>query len=154
MKWLAPVACVLVAAGCGGGSAAPSQRDPGAFAVTVVQRIAHNRYRDAWSDLITADRKIAPRDRYVSCESRDPVTAAPKSIEVLGSHEESVAVGNGMFVASTAVRLRLHFGGSALTKTVHVVNEGGRWRWILPALRYRQYQGSACPAGVSATVTA
>ncbi len=135
---------VVVAAGCGG-SSSPSA-DPGPFAVSVVQRIVHNDYTHVWDDLLSADRVVAPRKEYVSCEASHPVAAVPRSLKVLRVTDESVGLGNGHYVQSKAVAVRITFGGNlVITHTVHLVAESGHWRFILPPWRYRDYKADRCP---------
>jgi hypothetical protein len=68
--------------------------------------------------------------------------------------DESVGLGDGTFVDSKAVALRLGFaGGYRLVHTVHVVASHGKWTWILPGWRFRDYRADRCPtdAGPSPT---
>lgn len=144
-------AVVAVAAGCGGSNAQPKD-DPGAFAVKVVDQIVHNRYSSAWNDLHPADQKVAPSSEYVQCENRSPVLAAPTSTKVLSVSRESVGIGDGSFVDSRAVHVRLGFtGGFKLVHTVHVVAAHGKWTWILPPSRYREYRADRCPIDAGST---
>ena len=137
-------ALVLACAACGGASA-PSG-DPGPFAMSVLDWIVHNRYGDAWDDLHPVDRKAAPRSEYVGCEGRSPVIAVPRTVEVVSVRDESVGLGDGTFVDSKAVALRLGFaGGYRLVHTVHVVASHGKWTWILPGWRFREYRADRCP---------
>ena len=138
------VALVLACAACGGASTPPGDPDP--FALSVLDRIVHNRYDDAWNDLHPVDRKAAPRAEYVGGESRSPVLAVPRTVEVVSVKDESVGLGDGTFVDSKAVALRLGFkGGFRLVHTVHVVRSHGEWTWILPAWRFRDYRADRCP---------
>jgi hypothetical protein len=140
------VAVAALLAGCGGTSSSTPSDDPGAFAVSVVKLIVGNHYTRAWQDMHSADQKVAPLDEYVSCESRSPVLTAPASVKVVKVTEESVGLGNGQFVASKAVDVRMVFPGqNVLTHTVHVVAESGHWKWILPSWRFRDYRGDKCP---------
>jgi hypothetical protein len=137
------VAAVIVA-GCG--AAKQPQDDPGAFAVKVVDLIVHNKYADAWTDLHPVDQEVAPSIEYVGCENRNPVIAVPRSVRVLTVKDESIGIGDGTFVDSKAVAIRLGFAGNfKVTHTVHVVAKDGKWTWILPAWRYRDYHGDTCP---------
>ncbi len=141
----APVllAAVLVA-GCG--AAKQPQADPGVFATKVVDLIVHNMYSTAWADLHPVDQQVAPSTEYVGCENRNPVIAVPRTVTVLGVKDESIGIGDGTFVDSKAVAVRLGFAGNfKVTHTVHVVADHGRWTWILPAWRYRDYKGDTCP---------
>lgn len=142
----AAAAGALLLAGCGSSGGAPKAA-PGPFAVSVVQRIVHNRYGAAWGDLLSADRKVAGHDEYVACESRHPVAAVPRALRVLRVSDESVGLGDGTFVKSTAVAVRITFAGDlAITHTVHLVAESGHWRFILPPWRYRDYKANRCPS--------
>jgi hypothetical protein len=142
---LAPLVLVaLVIVGCG--CATKPKGDPGVFAKKVVGLIVHNKYSAVWDDLHSADQKVAPFNEYVGCETRNPVIAVPRTITVLSVNDESVGIGNGKFVESKAVDMRLGFAGSfKIVHTVHVVADGGRWRWILPSWRYRDYKVDRCP---------
>jgi hypothetical protein len=145
------VAIAAVVAGCGSSNGQPKD-DPGAFAVKVVDQIVHNRYSSAWNDLHPADQKVAPSGEYVQCETRSPVLTAPSSTKVLSISSESVGIGDGSFVDSRAVHVRLGFpGGFHLVHTVHVVAAHGKWTWILPASRYRDYKADQCPVDAGST---
>lgn len=141
----AGVALVLATAGCGGKNAKPKD-DPGRFAVTVLGLITANHYAQAWGDLHPEDQRVAPLAEYVGCETRSPVIAHPRSVQVVSVTDESVGLGNGRFVESKAVHVRLRFAGSfKLVHTVHLVASRGRWKWILPSWRYRDYRADRCP---------
>ena len=136
------LAAVLVA-GCG--AAKQPQADPGVFATKVVDLIVHNKYSAAWADLHPVDQQVAPSTEYVGCENRNPVIAVPRTVKVLGVKDESIGIGDGTFVDSKAVAVRLGFAGNfKVTHTVHVVADHGRWTWILPAWRYRDYKRDTC----------
>ena len=152
MRRLALVAAVLVvlAAGCGGGSAVPSG-DPGVFAVKVMHLIVTNQYTEAWKDMIPDDQKVAPLDEYVACENRSPILLQPISVRVLDVGDRSVDLGNGHSVRSKAVQLRLAFpgAGNVLVRTVHVVAVKHDWKWVLPAKRFQDYADDACPTATA-----
>ena len=134
----------VLAAGCG--AAKQPQADPGVFATKVVDLIVHNKYSAAWADLHPVDQQVAPSTEYVGCENRNPVIAVPRTVKVLGVKDESIGIGDGTFVDSKAVAVRLGFAGNfKVTHTVHVVADHGKWTWILPAWRYRDYKGDTCP---------
>jgi len=137
-------------AGCGATKAAQPKDDPGAFATKVVDLIVHNQYSAAWGDLHSVDKQVAPSSEYVGCEIRNPVIAVPRTVKVLSVKDESIGMGDGTFVDSKAVAVRLGFAGSfKVTHTVHVVADHGKWTWILPAWRYRDYKGDKCPTDAS-----
>ena len=135
----------LLAAGCGGKEAKPKD-DPGKVALSVLDLITRNHYAQAWGDLHPEDQRVAPLAEYVGCESRSPVIARPLRVKVLSVNAESVGLGNGKFVESTAVDVKLAFAGNfSLVHTVHLVAEDGKWKWILPSWRFRDYRADRCP---------
>lgn len=135
---------LLLLAGCGSNGA--PKADPGPVAASVVDRIVHNKYSAVWDDLYSVDQKVAPFAEYVACETRNPVIAVPRSVKVLGITDESVGIGNGKFVDSKAVDVRLNFAGAFhVVHTAHLVAEHGKWKWILPSWRYRDYKADKCP---------
>ena len=148
MRWL-PVAAALVllaAAGCGSKKEATPKDDPRKVAVAVMGLITANHYAQAWGDLHPDDQRVAPLAEYVGCETRSPVIVRPRTVKVLSVNEESVGLGNGTFVESTAVDVRLGFAGKfSLVHTVHLVAKDGKWKWILPAWRFRDYKADRCP---------
>jgi hypothetical protein len=142
---LAAVVVVLLAAGCGGKQSRPKD-DPGKAAVKVLGLITRNQYAEAWADLHPDDQRVAPLAEYVGCETRSPVIARPLSVRVVSVKHESVGLGNGKFVESTAIGIRLRFAGSfSLVHTVHLVASDGEWKWILPSWRFRDYRADRCP---------
>ena len=113
---------MLLLAGCG--SNGKPKDDPRKVAAKVVGLIVHNKYSAAWEDLYSADQQVAPFAEYVGCETRNPVIAVPRSVQVLGMKDESVGTGNGKFVDSKAVDVRLNFVGVFhVVHTMHVVAE-------------------------------
>jgi hypothetical protein len=147
VRLLALVAVAGALTACGGhATSSKGSGDPGTFAVGVVKLIVGNSYSTAWQELHSTDQAVAPLDEYVSCESRSPVLTAPSSLRVVGVSDESVGLGDGRFVPSKAVKVRMVFPGpNVLVHTVHVVAEHGQWRWILPSWRFRDYRADHCP---------
>jgi hypothetical protein len=151
MRVIALALAAVALAGCGGRTA--PKDDPGVFAVGVVKLITDNSYSRAWQDMHPTDQKVASLDEYVTCESRSPVLTAPTSLKAVGVSDESIGLGNGKFVQSKAVRVRMMFpgAGNVLTHTVHIVAEGGHWKWILPSWRFRDYRANRCPVDAGST---
>jgi hypothetical protein len=74
------------------------------------------------------------------------VIAIPLTVRAVAVKDESIGLGDGTFVQSKAVALRLGFeGGFAVTHTVHLVASHGSWKWILPSWRFRDYKADRCP---------
>jgi hypothetical protein len=143
---------VLAAAGCGSRDAKPKE-SPKVAALRVVDRIVHNKYAAAWGDLHSVDQKVAPLAEYVGCETQSPVAARPVSVKVVSVNDESVGLGDGKFIESTAVGVRMRFAGGSqftLTHSVHLIAEDGHWKWILPSWRYRDYRADKCPKDATA----
>ena len=127
-------------------SDAKPKESPRVAAVRVLDQIVHNHYTDAWGDLHSVDQKVAPLAEYVGCETRSPVIARPRSVKVVSVNAESVGLGDGKFVESTAVDIRMSFAGSfSLVHTVHLVAEDGKWKWILPVVAVPRLQGRPLP---------
>jgi hypothetical protein len=148
MRVLVPALVIpaLLAAGCGSSRSAKPKENPRVAAVRVLDQIVHNHYTDAWGDLHSTDQKVAPLAEYVGCETRSPVIARPRTVKVVSVGAESVGLGDGTFVQSTAVGIRMAFAGSfSLVHTVHLVAEDGKWKWILPSWRFRDYKADRCP---------
>jgi hypothetical protein len=142
---VAAVVLVVTAAGCGSNNARPKE-NPRVAALRVVNRIVHNQYAQAWGDLHSVDQKVAPLAEYVACETRSPVIARPLSMKVVSVNDESVGLGDGKFLDSTSVDVRMTFAGNFhLVHSVHLIAEDGKWKWILPSWRYRDYRADRCP---------
>jgi hypothetical protein len=153
MKVAPLVLSALLLTACGGHKSSTPADRPGPFAVNVVTLITGNGYSRAWKDLASTDQKVAPLDEYVTCESRSPVLVAPSSVKVVGVTAESIGLGDGKFVNSSAVRVRMVFAGAGnvVTHTVHLVAEDGHWKWILPSWRFRDYRANKCPVDAAST---
>ena len=151
MRRIALLAVVAVLATACGGSGGTPKTDPGAFAVNVVLMISHNEYSKVWAELHPKDQEVAPLAEYVRCETLNPVVAAPDIVKVVSVDEESVGLGDGKFVKSKAVDVRMNYaGGFHVVHTVHLVASGGEWKWILPSWRYRDYKADKCPTDATA----
>src|SRR5262249_4205040 len=80
---------------------------PGAFAVGVVRLIVENRYGEAWADLHPIDQLVAPKGEYVGCENRTRFSAKFVRATPGPVTDEAVGLGNGRFVRSKAVEVRV-----------------------------------------------
>lgn len=123
-----------------------------AFAVRLVNQIAHNRYEEAWANLHPLHQQVAPLDRYVQCEMMTPVPVAPTAIRALHARRglahipgleqpvPAIKVALRIVMVDPLTRARLAF-----TKTVAVAWLNDRWVWFLPAARYAAYLRGECP---------
>ena len=125
------------------------QGDPGEFAVGVVRLIVENRYGEAWADLHPIDQLVAPKGEYVGCENRTRFSA--RFVRATPGHvtDEAVGLGNGRFVRSKAIEVRVTLKEEDLEPfvvrhTVHVVPSGSKWTWILPSWRYVDFRDGRC----------
>jgi hypothetical protein len=152
VRYVVAALAALALTACGTTSSGVPKDDPKQAALKVLDQIVHNRYVEAWDDLHPTDQAVAPRDEYVSCESKSPVVSIPRAVRALGVTDESVGLGDGTFVQSKAVALRLSFtGGLVVTHTVHLVASHGSWKWILPSWRFRDYRANRCPTDAGAS---
>jgi hypothetical protein len=125
------------------------QGDPGEFAVGVVRLIVMNRYSEAWSDLHPIDQRVAPKGEYVGCENRSRFSAKFVRATPGPVTDEAVGLGNGRFVRSKAVEVRVTLKEQDLEPfvvrhTMHVVPSGSKWTWILPSWRYVDFRDGRC----------
>ena len=64
------------------------------------------------------------------------------------------ALGRGRFAASKAVVVRITLAEAAqrvvVDDTVHTVQIGSHWRWVLPMQRVAEYRAGICPDGIQA----
>jgi hypothetical protein len=160
---IAAVLVLLVAAGATAvvaltrsHAAAAPKDDPRAFAVHVVRLITANRYAEAWETLNPVDQSVAPRAEYVGCEQRTPIVAKLREVRALDVSDDSVGLGDGKFIPSTVVAVRIAFEGDdsfAITHAVHLVAVHGRWTWVLPSWRYRSFRANRCATAPSAPST-
>jgi hypothetical protein len=125
--------------------------DPAAFVVRTIRLLAANRYDALWPTLHPAQRRVAPRATYVTCETGTPIPGRLASVRTTSIREEPVALGVGRTVLSKAVGVRIEIRDATsvwpivVTDTVHVVRVGRRWTWILPPARVEQYAAGVCP---------
>ena len=133
---------------------ATAARSPeaGEFAAAVVRMIGGNRYARAWRSLHPVHRRAAPRALYVGCEELTPIPGTVAKVDVLRASDESVRVpGIDALARGKAVQVRIVIVGDAADKavvvedTVHLVRVAGRWAWILPPARFRDYNAGRCP---------
>jgi hypothetical protein len=151
----AAIAAVVVATGSRGDAQARPAGDPADFAVNVVRLIVQNRYAEAWKHLHSVDRRVAARADYVSCENQTRFTSEFVRVRTATVRDESIGLGNGRFVQSKAVDVLITLRDEGVAPftvrhTMHVVADGGRWTWILPPWRYRDFAAGRCPTAPSA----
>jgi hypothetical protein len=138
----------------GGLPTGSSLGDPVLFLKRVIRQIAANDYERAWETLIPSQQRAVPRATYVRCESASPIPGTLASIEVKAVADSRVQVAGADSdpVAAKAVTLRLRIVDRTLhesvviTHTVHAVDAGGRWAWILPPNRLQADRASTCGA--------
>jgi hypothetical protein len=131
---------------------APSLATAGPFLLHEIDEKVHSDYAAAWQTLYPLHQQVAPRDRYIACETASPFPAPLQHIEIKSVHRAPVQVaGSASPVAGAAVRVRVTLQGFAprdpivLTHTFHLVAVGSRWTWILSAPSYRAYAAGQCP---------
>jgi hypothetical protein len=142
-------AVLLAAAPASAGAGAPAS-----FAQRVIAEIAGNDYDAAWQTLYPNHQRVAPQAVYVQCELQSPIPGQLDSVRVVRVTDVNLRVpGSDERLSMKAVSVRIRIvdralGASVVVRhTVHVVNVGGSWRWILPAPRYELNRDGGCGGG-------
>ena len=140
----------MLALGACGGDDEPDE-DPGAFAITLVERLDRGEAALAWDALHPSHQDAVTRDRYVACERQDPIEGEVTRIRVAEVREEPWPVpGQAEEADSTAVTLRLTLAApdsepETFDLTVHLFAVDGGWRWVIGPEDFERYAGGACP---------
>jgi hypothetical protein len=146
-------AAAVVLPGCGGGGSDDEPVDSlaaGVYMSALVRKIANGEYDEAWQSLYPPHQRVARRDAYVTCESRDHIPSRVAEIRVLKVVDEEVEVaGESRTEHGAAITMRLRVGEGDFTDSVvdvfHAVAVDGGWAWILPEARYEAYRAGRCP---------
>jgi hypothetical protein len=149
MSRVAVLLAVLALAACGGDDG--PEEDPGAFATTLVERLDRGESGLAWDGLHPSHQEAVSRDRYITCERRDPIDGEVTDIRVEDVREEPWSVpGQDGEDDSTAVTLRLTLAAQdaapdSFDLTVHLFPVDGHWTWVIGPEDYERYAGGECP---------
>jgi hypothetical protein len=139
-RFIAVVATLAVAAGCGG-SSGHGESAP-AFMKRITTEFARGQSGRLWNDLVPAEQRIVPRDRYVAC--RRNMGFRLRSFRVLETYDEPVGV-EGRSLPSTAVSVQVVSDDGVTTATMHAVRVAGHWRWVLAPADLAAFRAGRCP---------
>ncbi len=132
---------------------------PGDFFKRHLEDEFSGRFGRSWDELHPAHQKVVTRERYVTCRSelfdQAGAWAELERFDVLDVCDDPLDLPEIPEKTSKAVTVQftLRCGGQtrSSTDTVHAIQAGDRWAWILPVSAYRAYEAGACPGGVVAT---
>jgi hypothetical protein len=156
---------VALAAGCGGDgdesagtttagttTTEEPEQDAGEFMKELYEQRLRGQYGREWETLHPAQQKIVTRNRYDACGRQSDNGAGTRiETEVVDTYEEPVLVKGSGTVNSTAVTLRFTYNNPLTGKqaeehqTLHAVQVGGEWKWILSPAGYDSYAKGNCP---------
>ncbi len=130
--------CVLLVA-CGGHSA--GRPTAAAFLRQVTTEFSRGQAGRLWDDLVPAEQAVVSRSAYVSCARNG---FRMKQFKVLDEYREPVSVLSRQMDA-TAVTVQVTSDDGVTTATMHAVQVGGRWRWILARADLAAFRSGRCP---------
>ena len=150
MRAFAALAIVLVAAGCGGSTAAPGE-GAGTFMTRVLREELNGQWAKQWNELHPGHKKLISRAEYVAC-SRALATnigTGSETYEVLAIKNEEIHVFAVPQHDSKVVTITFHspISNSAPRYDMHAVNVGGKWTWILGGRFLSQVEHGRCLDG-------
>ena len=134
---------VLLAAACGGGSGGSTGKESAdAFVQRITTEFSRGQAGRLWNDLAPADQAIVSRARYTQCQGNQGFNL--RSVKVLDHYSEPIEV-DGASEHSEAVTVQVTSDTRVTTATMHAIDVGGRWRWILSAPDRADYRQGRCP---------
>jgi hypothetical protein len=132
---------------------AETSESPGAFLRRHLELELSGRFARSWDELHPAHQQVVSRERYAKCRTelfaQADVSARLEAFEVIETVDEPLELPGIPETMSKAVRVRYRIGGTAAphaaAETLHAVEVGGRWAWILPPSAYRAYEAGSRP---------
>ncbi|HET7379940.1 MAG TPA: hypothetical protein VFJ24_07865 [Gaiellales bacterium] len=133
-----------LATACGGSSGGPSSgtESPGAFIQQVTTQFSRGQSGRLWDELYPPDQAVVSRSRFMRCQGNQGFRL--KSFKVLETYNDSVDV-EGKAEKAEAVTVQVTSDDGVTTATVHAVNVGGTWHWILSPAQRAAYRSGKCP---------
>jgi hypothetical protein len=125
-------------------------REAAVFVAKAMRLLAENRYAAAWRALHPAHQRVVGQAEYARCESASAIPGTVRSLSVQRVRDERAAIPGIGRPLTKAVSVRLVIADDAVPEGVvveheaHVLQVGGRWRWVLPAARYAAYRDGRC----------
>lgn len=134
---------LLLAAGCGGGGGGGTGHESAdAFVQRITTEFSRGQAGRLWNDLVPADQAIVTRARYAQCQGNQGFNL--RTVKVLDTYSEPIEV-DGASEHSEAVTVQVTSDTRTTTATMHAIDVGGRWRWILSAPDRADYRQGKCP---------
>ena len=132
------------AAGCGsnGGGSGTRSQSASDFIRQVTSQFSRGQAGPLWDTLHPADQAVVSRARYMACQSNEGFDLT--SIKVLQTYADTVDIA-GKPTPSTAVSIKVTTDDGITTATMHAVDLGASWRWILTPADYTSYAKGKCP---------
>jgi hypothetical protein len=127
------VVVLLVAAGCGAGTAAPKE-SVGVFMTRILREEINGQWSKQWAELHPGHQKLITRAEYVACSKQmgTNVATGRETFHVLAIQDEPIQVQGVPQHTSKLVIIRFKEPGiDPLTYRLHAVAVSGRWTWIL-----------------------
>jgi hypothetical protein len=131
----------------------------GAFLRRHIELELGGRFGRSWDELHPAHQQVVSRVRYERCRTelfaRAGASARLEAFEVLQAVDEPLDAAGIPETTSKAVTVRLRIGGNgsshAASETLHAVQVGRRWTWILPEDAYHAYESGSSPGARKAS---
>ena len=137
------VLAALLGAGCSsGGGGGTGKESADAFVQRITTEFSRGQAGRLWDELAPADQAIVSRAKYAECQGNEGFNL--RSVKVLDTYSEPVEV-DGTSEHSEAVTLRVTSDTRVTTATMHAIDIGGHWHWILSAADRAAYQKGKCP---------
>jgi hypothetical protein len=130
----------VLTAGCGSSAGKPESAD--AFMRRITTEFSRGQAGRLWDSLVPAEQKVVSRARYLACRRNGGFRL--RSFKILESYPEAVDVENKQ-TPSTAVTVQVTSDDGVTTATMHAVEVGGRWRWVLQPADLAAYAAGRCP---------
>jgi hypothetical protein len=150
MRPIVFVVCMVLAAGCGAGSAGGDTpvEDPGTAMVRLVQHELNGRLSSSYAMLVAEQREAVDHDLYVSCPPGFPQSGV--RVEIIRVRDELYdvpALGETETKAITYEMSIPDARGQRMTvsDTGHLVAQNGEWRWTLSSKSLSAFLAGACP---------
>jgi hypothetical protein len=134
----------ILAAACGGGSGGTSggTESATAFIQRVTTEFSRGQSGPLWDELYPKDQALVSRSRFMQCEGNQGFRL--KSFKVLETFNDSVDI-EGRAEQAEAVTVQVTSDNGVTTATVHAINVGGTWHWILSPTQRAAYRSGKCP---------
>lgn len=130
----------VVMAGCGSSTGKPESAD--AFMKRITTEFSRGQAGRLWDSLVPAEQRVVTRARYLACQRNGGFRL--RSFKILDSYSDAVDVENKQ-TQSTAVTVQVTSDDGVTTATMHAVEVGGHWHWVLQPADLAAYAAGRCP---------